>query len=303
MVTQNMPEADVDVTPGLVRLLLHEQHPDLADRSIVEVANGWDNVIYRLGDDLAVRLPRRALAAVLVEHEQRVLPWLAERVTIPIPAPVRVGHAGLGYPWSWNIVPWFDGSAACVSDVAEPTVEARRLGEFLAELHVTAPDDAPQNAYRGHFVGRNTAVFLERIGEVADDLDALVADGAGVARRRWAELTDVTAFAGDPMWIHGDLHTANVLVHDGRISAVIDFGDVCAGDPATDLAVAWMLFDESDRDVLRRAAGSASDAVDDAMWQRAEAWALHFAVVYLLHSADNRRMATIGRDLFATLVG
>ena len=106
MGAQNMPEAEVEVTADLVRALLHEQHPDLADFAIVELANGWDNVIFRLGDELTVRLPRRQMAARLIDHEQAVLPALAEVLPIPIPAPVRVGRPALGFPWSWSVNPW-----------------------------------------------------------------------------------------------------------------------------------------------------------------------------------------------------
>ena len=101
------------------------------------------------------------------------------------------------------------------------------------------------------------------------------------------------------MWLHGDLHTANVIVHDGEISAIIDLGDVTAGDPAVDFAIGWMLFDDEDRSSLRTAAGG----VDDATWSRAEAWALHFAMMYLLHSADSERFERMGTSLLARLLG
>lgn len=294
MAPQNMPAAEVDVDDDLVRSLLRDQHLDLADLPLVELANGWDNVIYRLGEELTIRLPRRAMAASLVEHEQHVLPGFAERLPIAIPAPVRVGQPGRGYPWAWSINPWFAGTIAATTPFTDPSVEAQRLGEFLAALHTPAAQDAPKNPYRGHFVGDNTEIFTARAA-------ALASTGgfdANHALRRWGELVDVDPFNGAPRWIHGDLHPANVLVDGGEIRAVIDFGDVCAGDPATDLAAAWALFDElADRDLVRSAAGD----VDDATWQRAEAWALHFALAYLAHSADNPTMGTIARRLLVNL--
>jgi aminoglycoside phosphotransferase (APT) family kinase protein len=286
MAPQNMPAAEVDIDDHLVRSLLRGQHPDLADRSIVELANGWDNVIYRLGDDLTVRLPRRAMAALLVEHEQRVLPGFAERLPIAIPAPVRVGRPALGYPWSWSVNPWFPGTVAATTPFTDPWGEARRLGAFLAALHVPAPADAPRNPYRGHFVGENTPIFTERVERIRGterfDADAVLV--------HWHALVDVEPLDGAARWIHGDLHAANVLVANGAINAVIDFGDVCAGDPATDLSAAWGLFDDVVRTAVRAGAGD----VDDATWQRAEAWALHFAVVYLVESNDNALMQAIG---------
>ena len=201
------------------------------------------------------------MSAVLVDHEQAVLPGLAAQLPIPTPAPVRIGRPALGYPWAWSINPWLPGTIAATTTFADPALEAERLGEFLRALHVPAPADAPPNPSRGHFVGNNTSVFVERVealrGASGFDADAVLA--------RWAELTDVAPSGELPVWIHGDLHAANMLVDDGTISAIIDFGDVCAGDPATDLSCAWGLFDDPvHRDVLRSSAGD----VDDATWRQ-----------------------------------
>lgn len=295
--TQNIPAAEVEVTRELVLALLAEQHPDLAHLSLVELANGWDNVIFRLGDELTVRMPRRSAAAALIDHEQAVLPGFAERLPVPIPAPVRVGVPGCGYPWSWSINPWFDGEVAARSTFADPTREAQRLGGFLAALHVDAPAHAPPNPYRGGFIGNNTAVFVERVAQLRGanviDVDAAIS--------RWHRLVDVEPWTGSPRWLHGDLHGANILVADGVLSAVVDFGDVCAGDPATDLSVAWALFGASDRTVLRETASAPGSGIGDATWQRAQAWALHFAVMYLLHSADNPLMGIMGEALVASI--
>jgi aminoglycoside phosphotransferase (APT) family kinase protein len=288
-----MPAAEFDVTADLVRALLSSQHPDLASLPISELANGWDNVVYRLGDELTVRLPRREMAARLIDHEQAALPALAARLPIPIPAPIRIGRPELGYPWSWSVTPWIPGSIVATTPFADPTSQARRLGAFMAALHVTAPGDAPPNPYRGHFIGRNTDINLDRAAQL-DWGDEMLA--------RWRELVDVEPWKHEPTWIHGDLHGANVLVDGGEISGIIDFGDVCAGDPATDLSIAWSLFGPDDRDVFRRAAGSGEHVVDDATWQRAEAWALHFAVIYTLHSADNPTMGAIGEHLRRALL-
>lgn len=293
MGSQNMPASEVDITTHLVRSLLDDQHPDLADLSVRHFANGWDNVIFRLGDELTVRLPRREMAARLIDHEHAVLPAFARVLPIPVPAPVRVGRPALGYPWSWSVNPWIAGTIAATTPLADSTREARRLGDFMAALHSTAPDDAPTNPYRGHFIGDNTAVNVERAGRL---------DWGEAMLSRWYELVDVEPWPHPPTWVHGDVHPANLLVSNGEISGVIDFGDVCAGDPATDLAIAWSMFDADDRSVLRDAAGSGAHVVDDATWQRAEAWALHFAVVYTLHSADNPTMAAVGGRLRAVLL-
>jgi aminoglycoside phosphotransferase (APT) family kinase protein len=293
---QDMPAAEVDVTDGLVRRLLLEQHPDLAVGTLTRVANGWDNVIFRLDgvsdEPLTVRVPRRQLGADLVANEHRWLPDLAPRLPIAIPAPVRFGEPSGEYPWKWSVCPWFDGDVAADVAPRDLTLEAQRLGAFLAALHVPAPPDAPHNAYR---CGPATEP-RPRFESALDRLDSLI-DGPRL-RTRWEELVDVEAWPGSPVWLHGDLHTANVIVHDGEITAVIDLGDLTAGDPAVDFAIGWMLFDADDRARFRAAAGG----TDAATWGRAEAWALHFALMYLLHSAESPRFERMGTSLLDTLL-
>jgi aminoglycoside phosphotransferase (APT) family kinase protein len=278
-----MPAAEVDVDEPLVRALLAEQHPDLADLPIEVVANGWDNAVVRLGDDLAVRLPRRELAVPLVEHEQRWLPELAPRLPLPIPAPVRVGAPGAGYPWPWSIVPWFDGRTALATPPSDPLAAAEALGRFFAALHRPAPPDAPANPYRG--------IPLADRDRITRDAAAHL-DGVDLAEvlSRWDAFVALPRWAGPALWLHGDPHPGNVLVHDGRISAVIDFGDITSGDPASDLAVAWMYFPAAGRDVFRAAVGG----VDDDTWQRAHGWALAYGIVLSAHAADNPAYAALG---------
>ncbi|WP_245935132.1 aminoglycoside phosphotransferase family protein [Acidipropionibacterium virtanenii] len=291
---ESTPPAEVDITVDLLRALLSDQHPDLADRELTVAANGWDNVIVRIGADLLARLPRRRLAASLVLHEQRWLPGLAEGLPISVPSPVREGRPGLGYPWAWSICPWFDGDMAADVALADPSREADRLGSFLHALHRPAPADAPSNPYRDVPV---TALLprirdnLERLGPGRDHLAELV-----------DELAPTPAWHGPPVWVHGDLHAANLLVTDDRISTVLDFGDLTSGDPAVDLAVAWMLFDADARRRFRTAAGG-GEPVDDATWDRARLWAVHLGLNFLLHSADSERFARMGDRLLRAVTG
>lgn len=291
------PSAEFDVTVELAHALLRSQQPDLADLDLRVVANGWDNVICRLGADLSVRLPRRELAATLIRHEQRWLPELAPRLPLPVPAPTRVGRPEFGYPWPWSITPWFDGERAADAPLSDPTREAGRLGAFMSALHDVAPADAPANPARDTFAGDRPERFDSALAAVAPVLDALLDDGAERARRRWDALSGTERWAGPPLWVAGDVHSANLVVADGELRAVIDFGDLCAGDPAVDLAIAWMLFDESNRDVFREASSTGFAPVDDPMSCRAEAWALYFAVMYLANSADAPYLQRMGRDL------
>lgn len=282
------PAAEVEVTEGLVRALLREQHPDLADLALVEVASGWDNLMYRLGDALSVRLPRRATSAVLIEHEQRWLPQLAAGLPLPVPVPLRVGVPGCGYPWRWTVGPWLPGRPAELDPPEDLELAAVMLGGFLRALHQPAPADAPNNPYRG-------VPLAERSDRLVAGLDLLAASvDRGRAMARWSSLGQTPAWPGPPLWLHGDVHPLNLLVHDGRLSAVIDFGDVTAGDPASDLAVGWMLFGRSLREIFRASAGADPDT-----WARAEAWALALGVAM---ATGDDRVAAIGRRTIAAVL-
>jgi aminoglycoside phosphotransferase (APT) family kinase protein len=286
MPADNMPSAEIDIGEPLVRALLTEQYPDLAGLALVEIASGWDNAIFRLGEDLSVRLPRRALAAALVEHEQRWLPELARTLPLPVPSPVRIGRPGSGYPWSWSVCRWLPGTSATRTPPDDPLEAAATLGAFLSALHREAPADAPVNPYRGVALDQREAGVIQRAAQLADRIDA---DAVVTC---WTELASAPRWNAPPVWLHGDLHPGNVLVHEGRVSAVIDFGDITSGDPATDLAVAWMMFPAEARPVFRMAAGGR----DEATWRRARAWALSLALAYLARSADNPMFARLGAD-------
>jgi len=293
MAAANMPAAEIDITEELVRGLLVEQHPDLADRAMTLVANGWDNTIFRLGDDLLARIPRRQAGADLVEHEQRWLPGLVDRLPLPIPAPVRLGRPSSTCPWAWSVCPWFEGEVAADVSLADPGREARRLGGFIADLHAIEPHGAPVNPFRGQPVADlrpRVESNLDRLGDVVDG--PLVMAG-------FDRLASVSEWTVDPVLLHGDLHTANLLVAGGAIGAVLDFGDITSGDPAVDLAIGWMMFEGADRVTFRHAAGGAAP-IDDATWRRGQAWAVHFAVMYLLHSADSERFARMGAALLTS---
>lgn len=286
-----MPAAEVEIDVDLVRRLLTDQHPDLADLPIVELANGWDNVMFRLGPDLTVRIPRRELAASLVEHEQRWLPVLAPGLPLPIPAPVRVGRPTDYYPWSWSVLPWFEGRPVADDPELDGPAAARDLGRFLAALHRPAPPEAPANPHRGGPLADRDLLVRQRLDQLGNAVDraSLLA--------RWDRGLAAPPWNGPPTWLHGDLHGLNVLSLDGRLVAVIDFGDITAGDPATDLAAAWPILDAADHDEFRRAASTAERPVDDDLWHRAGGWALSVGLALLANSADNPALAAMGRRM------
>ena len=272
------PAADVDIDEPLVRSLLSEQHPDLADLALVELDAGWDNTLWRLGTDRLVRLPRRAAAAVLTIHEQRWLPTLGPTLPLPVPVPLRVGRPTARYPWSWSVVPWLDGVPGDRTTAIESAAVAVRLGGFLRALHRPAPADAPPNPYRGVPLVERADAFEARVRDLDAEIDA------PTVRAAWDRACDTTPWQGPPTWLHGDLHPANLLFVDGDLSAVIDFGDLCAGDPATDLAAAWMLLPASVIPEFTRAYGGVGPHLE----ARALGWSLLFGVLLLAIGLDDR---------------
>jgi aminoglycoside phosphotransferase (APT) family kinase protein len=302
-----MPAAEVEVTADLVRRLLAGQHPDLAGLPVEPLANGWDNTLFRLGDALVARLPRRALGASILVNEQRWLPSLAPRLPLPVPVPVRTGVPGEGYPWPWSVVPFLPGTPASDGPPFDPRRAAADLGGFFGALHVPAPPDAPANPYRGVPLERRAAAFEQNLAAL--DVAALdVAGSGGRAGREavlaaWATALAVPPWDGPPVWLHGDPHPANILIADGRVSGVLDFGDITAGDPAADLSLAWMLLPAACHGDFRAAyAAAGHGTLTDAVWARGRGWALNLAIVFLAWSADNPQLHAVGRRTLAAVL-
>lgn len=294
-----MPSAEIDATPGLVRALLGVQHPDLAGLPVRLVANGWDNALFRLGDDLAVRLPRRAASAALVEHEQTWLPHLARTLPVVVPAPVRVGRPGPGFPWSWSVTRWVEGRVAASVPPAGRRDLAEPLADVLVALHQPAPPEAPRNPYRGVPLAERDAAVTERL--------AALPEGSRLVGL-WQQYAAAPGWTGPPLWLHGDLHPLNIVVDDAHhLAAVIDFGDLCSGDPATDLATAWLTFDAVGRaafgariDAGRAAAGLPPHGA--ATWQRARGWALVLGSVLAGHDDEASVMRDAGQHTLTELL-
>ncbi|HET8930227.1 MAG TPA: phosphotransferase [Acidimicrobiales bacterium] len=302
----------MDVTEALVRDLLDDQHPDLAGLSVRRADRGWDNAVFRLGDDLALRIPQRIAGAILIEHEREWLPTILDGVPdfgaggLDASPHLRDGHAACGYPWSWAIIPWHHGDVAAHAAPVDPVDAARRLGRFCAALHRPAQAGAPDNPWRGGPVPDRGAMLAEHLDRV-EFLGRTL--GEGVDRREvetaFAELAAVEADTGPPSWLHGDLHLGNLIVRDGALRAAIDFGDVTAGDRATDLSVAWPMFPDDDRvrSTFRTVAGT-HRAIDDATWTRARAWSIALGVAYLQGAFTTpERTEIASRGLAAALAG
>jgi aminoglycoside phosphotransferase (APT) family kinase protein len=296
------PLSDIASDEALIRRLLRAQLPpdaDSAEAGLVHAGDGWDCRMWRLGDGLAVRLPRRAAAAELIRHEQRFLPGIASRLVptgVGVPVPVFAGAPAAEFPWPWSIVPWFDGEPGLLTARSERSGWAIPLADALIALHSPAAPGYPENPYRGVPLAERDDAVRERLAQQREAgrepalLDRLEERWrAGLAARPWT---------GAPVWIHGDLHPGNLISRDGALAAIIDFGDVTAGDPAYDLAVGWLALDASARAAFRSRTAGRYDA---ATWTRAEAWAVSMTLMLLAHSDDDPAYATLGRDCLREL--
>ncbi|MEW2175228.1 aminoglycoside phosphotransferase family protein [Streptomyces sp. NPDC005406] len=259
-----MTDTEIELTPDLVRDLLQEQHPDLAGLTIREVAGGWGNHMWRLGDELAVRMQRMDPTPELQLKERRWLPVLAPRLPLPVPTPVRSGEPSERFPKHWTVMTWVPGEPLDHGSISRGDHAADTLAGFLRALHMEAPAEAPIATDRGGHPKNCTEGFENLFQAVAPD------DIAADVRAVWDDAVAAQAWKGPRVWVHGDLHPANVVVSDGTLSGIVDFGDMFAGDPAWDLAAAWVLlpagtasrfFDmyaHADETAIRRARGLAA---------------------------------------------
>jgi aminoglycoside phosphotransferase (APT) family kinase protein len=268
-----MHDDEVSTSNALVARLLADQFPPWADLPIRPVGSaGTDHAIYRLGEDMAVRLPLRPSSARQVEKEQIWLPRLAPHLPLAIPRPLGLGTPGRGYPFAWSVCAWLQGDNPGDGDDAGGWAED--LARFVVALHAIdatgGPPPGQHNFGRGVPLASRDAYTRDTIGRCRDLIDS------DAAAQAWAADLAAPAWAGPPVWIHGDLCPGNLLAAEGRLSAVIDFGGLAVGDPACDLIVAWNLFNGPGREAYRAALG-----VDDATWARGRGWALSVALLQL----------------------
>lgn len=277
-----MDNNKVEITADLVKALLREQHPDLAGLPLSLGALGWDNQLWRLGDDLAVRLPWATHDAdELLLKEYSLLPGLASRLPLPVPVPKRLGKPSDRFPRSWIVTTWVPGEPADRMPVTNGVAAADALAGFLSALHEPAPSTAPVGRHgRGGSLLASAGGVIHFLGLASDR--GLIGDPDKV-RDVWEDAADAPGWAGPETWIHADLHPANVLVNDGSLCGVVDFGDLCAGDPACDLGAAWLLLPDG---VVDRFYERYLPGVDQATMRRARGWSLLKALVCLIIGDD-----------------
>ncbi|MBM7773265.1 aminoglycoside phosphotransferase (APT) family kinase protein [Actinokineospora baliensis] len=272
-----MPQR-IPVDVGQVERLVADQFPRWASLPITPVARGgWDNRTFRLGDTMVLRLPSAREYALAVDKEHQWLPVLAQSLPLPIPVPLAKGEPGVGYPFSWSVYEWIEGEAASFGAVDQIGL-ADELAEFLIALQRIDASAGPQPGIHNWFRGGTLRTYDTVLRGALDDLRGLVDDE--LVLEIWEHAVN-SRWDGTDLWFHGDLAEANLLLNNGQLHAVIDFGTCGVGDPACDLAIAWTLLTTSSRDIFRERLG-----VDDELWSRGRGWALWKTLVSYANNTD-----------------
>lgn len=278
-------ELDIDV--HLVHRLVASQFPHWATLPLAPVPSaGTDNAIYRFGGELVARLPRSPSRVAPLVNERT---WLPRLGSLPLAVPVIVaeGAPGEGYPWTWSVYRWLEGDNPTPERVADLERAAIDLAEFVRALQRLDPTGGPppgeHNFGRGEPLSRRDDATRRAIASLHDELDV------GAVTEAWDAALQAPPWSGPPLWIHGDLSAGNLLVREGRLAAVIDFGCVGVGDPACDLMIAWTFLVPQARAVFRSAL-----AVDGATWARGRGWALSTALIALPYYMDTNPVMVRG---------
>ncbi|KYF73382.1 aminoglycoside phosphotransferase [Sorangium cellulosum] len=280
---------------ALVSRLVAAQFPQWADLPIRPVAwDGWDNRTFHLGERMKVRLPSAEGYVAQVEKEHRWLPRLAPLLPLAVPTPLALGRPGFGYPWPWSVYGWIEGETASVERIADLAGFATELGRFLVALQridaAGGPLAGEHNFFRGGPLSVYDAETRQTIAAVARDVDA------GGATEVW-EAALAARWRGPPVWVHGDIAVGNLLVKEGGLRAIIDFGSSGVGDPACDLVITWTFFAGESRDAFRAAVPA-----DSATWARARGWALWKALITFARSGRSHPAEKSPRDVIAEVL-
>nr|WP_238351582.1 aminoglycoside phosphotransferase family protein [Kribbella shirazensis] len=276
-----MHDDEVEIDSAVVERLLAEQFPRWSGLPVrVVERSGTDNVTFRVGDEVAVRLPRTARNQGQIEMDLTWMPRLAPYVSLPIPEPLELGQPTEEYPFTWGVYRWLPG-APFGSGSVDGVRAARELAAFVRSLRevdttgAPVPDDDPFS--RGTPLAPRDGMFRKALDQLKEHFDT------GLVTAAWEESLAADTWDGTRRWIHGDLMSGNILVADGKLSAVIDFATARAADPAGDVLPAWWLFERESRQAYREAL-----EVDDATWLRARGWALSLVIIAIPYYLDRR---------------
>ncbi len=268
---------EVEIDDVLVRRLLSAQMPQFADLPLTVVEPwGTDNGIWRLGDDLVVRLPRIGWAQEQVLRERTWLPVLAPKLPVEVPQPLALGEPAFGYPYQWAVHRWIAGRGAALEHSLDPVRFAADLARGVAALQQVSTEGAPTASGRARPIRDYDESTRKAIRAASHLIDAESATAI------WQDAMTAEPHRGSPVWVHGDLE-GNCLERDGRLCGLVDWGSACAGDPAVDVQVIWSpLFTEKSRNVFLSVLG-----VDDATVTRSKGAAINqacAALPYYLHT-------------------
>jgi len=270
-------------TLDLAHKLILEQFPEYSNLPITDVEKqGHDNRTYRLGEQMLIRMPTAADYALKVPKEQELLPGLAKRVSVSIPAPIKMGKPSADYPYPFSIYKWLSGKSINLLTLTDQEKEqlafdmAKFLKELQAIMDIKGPEPGQHNWWRGDHVSIYDKGAREQIAELAEIIDA------GQALALW-DKANATRWNKQPIWIHGDFAMGNILMDGGKLSAVIDFGGAAVGDPACDLVIAWTYLSGKAREIF---ISEIETTMDSDTWLRARAWALWKATFELCQIVD-----------------
>jgi len=280
------PICKEDISVDLVRKLVHSQFPKFVGLPIIKVIpGGWDNVTFRLGDNLLIRLPSATRYSAQVAKEQKWLPILAKSISFEIPRPTAMGKSTEEFPWNWSIYNWIVGEVASNESDLDQIKLADDMVRFLAQLHSIDPTEGPEPGDHNFHRGGSLEFYKSESFSLIDRLQGIIDTKAigGVIQQALS-----TTWSRPPVWVHGDLSATNLLVTEGRLKAVLDFGSSAVGDPACDFAIAWTLFGSEAREHIRSGLG-----IDEATWNRAKSWVLWKSMLTLWNNirSDQEQVA------------
>lgn len=288
-------EIMIEITVELVRRLIHEQFPQWRDSNIRPVEkSGHDNRTYRLGDEMTVRLPSRERYASAVEKELTWLPVFQPLLSLLISAPIAKGGPTEEYPLPWSVNRWIDGDTVTQANVSDMKIFAQDLAGFLKELEVIDASRGIPAGVQNFHRGGNLAVYNQDTRSVIETLEGRY--DTKLSTELW-ELALSTPYSSDPVWLHGDIAVGNLLVQDGRLSGVIDFGTMGVGDPSSDLVMAWNFFDDSSRNVFLDCMD-----FDEHTVNRARGWALWKALITYAWNEPGSESLNWGQNVLDVIV-
>lgn len=290
-----LPPAEVSISADLVQDLIRTQAPRWADEKISFVATGWDNEVYRLGDDLIIRLPRRGLGDSIGYSERKWLPKLAAETGLDITTEIFHGTPTATYPFTFSVTRYVPGQSAATVERNVRDNYVVQLADFFSKLHRTASASSPVSSYRG--------CALSALDEKThDQISLLPFKQQAPASLIWKDAVNAPEYSGQPVWLHGDPHPHNTIGQfvqgQFQLSSLVDFGDLCTGDPASDLGMTWLHFSPEGIWEFMTAYGVQEHSD---LWFRARGWALRFAMLTAQMPAGDP-LGVVGRETLELLL-